>query len=55
MSDLYKQLSILGVDTKDEALAHTYLKKQEDIFGLDHVRTKEIALYFDEKGAVVPL
>ena len=54
VSDLYKQLSILGVDTKDEALAQMYIKKQVDIFGLDHFRTKEVALYFDEKGVVVP-
>lgn len=54
VSDLYKQLSILGVDTKDESLAQTYLKKQMDIFGLAHPKTKDIALYFDENGAVVP-
>lgn len=55
VSDLYKQLAILGIDTKDEALTNVYLKKQIAIFGLDHPRTKEIFHYLDEKGLDIPM
>lgn len=55
ISDLYKQLTLLGVDTKDEALTTTYLKKHTSTFGLDHFRTKEIMLYLDEKEVVLPI
>ncbi|MBX9805726.1 MAG: hypothetical protein K2Y18_08255 [Alphaproteobacteria bacterium] len=55
VSHLYKQLAILGADTKDEPLVHTYLKKQVDIFGLDHFRTKEVLIYLDERGIIAPM
>lgn len=54
VSDLYKQLAILGVDTANEALTHTYLKKQMATFGLEHPKTKEIMIYLDKKGLVLP-
>jgi len=54
VSDLYKQLAILGVDSIDEALTHIYLKKQMDVFGLDHPRTREIMVYLDERGLALP-
>jgi tetratricopeptide (TPR) repeat protein len=54
VSDLYKQLAILGVDTKNEVLTHIYFKKQVDVFGLDHARTTDILLYLDKKGLALP-
>ena len=54
VSELYKQLAILGVDTKDEVLAHTYIKKQISTFGLNHPRTKEIMAYIAGRGLAVP-
>lgn len=54
VSDLYKQLALLGVDTKDEGLTHIYFKKQVDVFGIDHPRVKDILLYLDKKGLVLP-
>jgi hypothetical protein len=39
---------------KDESLKFNYLKKQMDLFGLDHPRTQEIMQYLDEKGLVLP-
>jgi hypothetical protein len=54
VSELYKQLAILGVDAIDEALTHTYLKKQMAVFGLDHPKTKEIILYLDRMGLALP-
>lgn len=55
VSELYKCLSILGVDTNDETLTHTYLKNQLAIFGLDHPKTKETLLYLDAKGVRIPI
>jgi len=54
VSELYKQLVMLGVDTKDEVLAHTYIKKQISIFDLNHPRTKEMMVYLTERGLVLP-
>ena len=54
VSDLYKQLALLGVDTKDEVLTHTYLKKHVSTFDLNHPRTKEIIAYFTERGLALP-
>lgn len=47
VSDLYKDLAILGVDMEDEALTHKYLNAHTKTFGLDHPRTKEIFHYLD--------
>lgn len=54
VSDLYKSLVILGVDSKDETLIHVYLKKQLEVFGPEHPRTKEILLYCDEHQVKLP-
>ena len=54
VSELYKQLAILGIDSTDEALTNTYLKKQMVVFGLDHPKTRDIIHYLDKKGLVVP-
>ncbi len=50
VSDLYKQLAILGMDAPDEALTHMYLKKHIKVFGLDHPGTLAITVYADERG-----
>ena len=55
VSELYKLLSILGVDIKDEGLTHTYFKKQLELFGLDHAKTQEIIMYLDKRGLSLPL
>lgn len=55
VSELYKSLATLGVDMQDEALTQKYLDKQIEVFGLDHPKTKEISLYFDKKGFILPL
>lgn len=55
VSELYKMLAILGADTKDEALTHTYFKKQQSVFGLDHLKTQELVVYVDEQGLSLPL
>lgn len=47
VSDLYKELTILGIEMKNEELAQKYLKAHTEIFGLDHPRTKEIFHYLD--------
>ena len=39
----------------NEDLAKIYLKKQLDTFGMDHPKSKDIALYYDEKGVVLLL
>lgn len=54
VSELYKQLAILGVDIKDEGLTHDYLKKHMKAFGLEHHRSKAIILYLDKKGLILP-
>jgi len=54
VSELYKSLATLGIDTKDESLTHAYFKKQVDTFGLDHPKTKDILLCLDKKGLVLP-
>ncbi len=50
VSELYKQLAILGADTRDDTLTRTYYKKHQTIFGFGHPRMKEMALYLDKKG-----
>ena len=55
VSDLYKNLAILGADMRDEELTNIYLKKQMAVFGLDHFRTKEIMRYLDERELVLPM
>ncbi|OJW46991.1 MAG: hypothetical protein BGO67_09855 [Alphaproteobacteria bacterium 41-28] len=54
VSDLYKELAILGAEIKDEALVHKYLKAHIDTFGKMHPRTKEILLYLDQNRLTVP-
>jgi len=49
VSDLYKELAMLGTDLKDEELTNKYLKAHTKTFGLDHPRTKEIFHYLDER------
>lgn len=55
VSELYKQLAILGVDMRDDALSHTYFKKHQILFDFAHPRMKEMTLYLDEKGVEVVL
>lgn len=54
VSDLYKQLALLGIDSTDETLTHIYLQKQIGTFGLDHPKTKEALIYLDERGLPLP-
>lgn len=54
VSKLYKQLAILGVDAKDEVLTHEYVKKHVALFDLNHPSTKEIMVYLNEKGLIIP-
>ncbi len=54
VSELYKLLAILGVELKDEALTHTYLRKHLEIFGVDHHNSNEIMIYLDDKGLTLP-
>ncbi len=50
ISDLYKELAMLGVDLKDEELTNKYLKAHTKTFGLDHSRTKEIFHFLDKRN-----
>jgi tetratricopeptide (TPR) repeat protein len=54
VSELYKQLVILGVHSHDESLIHTYLDKLNTVFGLDHDSTKNTILYLDQRKAQLP-
>ena len=54
VSFLYKQLALLGVSLKDDALTHIYLKKHLKTFGFQHPRTQEIIDYLDRKGLPIP-
>ena len=53
VSELYVALSLLGQKLKDEHIRQKYLKAHIDTFGLDHPRTKELLVAFDESGAPV--
>ena len=53
VSELYKQLAMLGIDAREEELARDYIKKLVKVFGLNHNRTQEVILYADEKGLVL--
>lgn len=53
VSELYKLLAIIGLDTKDESLAQEYLKKQITTFGLNHPNTLEIITYADKRGLML--
>ncbi|MBP6952011.1 MAG: hypothetical protein KBD36_02705 [Alphaproteobacteria bacterium] len=55
VSDLYKDLVILGAKMKDEAIVHEYLKAHIQTFGHIHSRTKEILLFLNQNGLTVPL
>ena len=55
VSEVYKLLAILGADSRDEGLTHTYFKKQLELFGLEHPKTQEIILYLDKNGLSLPL
>ncbi|MBA3814345.1 MAG: hypothetical protein H0X26_07655 [Alphaproteobacteria bacterium] len=54
VSDLYKELALLGIEMKEDGLTHKYLKTHIDTFGRSHPRTQEILLALDKKGLVVP-
>lgn len=54
VSDLYKELAILGAKMKDEYIIHKYLGEHLKVFGHDHPRTLEILQYLDKKGISVP-
>ncbi len=54
VSDLYKDLAILGADMKDERLAHKYLNLHISNFGIDHPRTEQILKHLDQLGLPVP-
>ncbi len=54
VSELYKMLATLGMDTQDEFLIHTYSKKQLDTFGPNHPKTIEISTHLDQKKVLVP-
>lgn len=55
VSDLYKDLVILGAKMRDEAIVHEYLKAHIQTFGRMHPRTKEILLFLNQNGLTVPL
>ena len=55
VSDLYKDLVILGAKMRDEAIVHEYLKAHIQTFGRIHPRTKEILLFLNQNGLAVPL
>ena len=55
VSDLYKDLVILGAKMMDEAIVHEYLKAHIQTFGRMHPRTKEILLFLNQNGLTVPL
>lgn len=54
VSDLYKELALLGIDMKDDGLTHKYLKAHINIFGHSHPRTQEILHALDGHGLVAP-
>ncbi|MDP3441510.1 MAG: hypothetical protein Q8T08_01510, partial [Ignavibacteria bacterium] len=54
VSDLYKELAILGAKIKNEALVHKYLNAHIHTFGHSHPRTEEIILYLDKAGIGIP-
>lgn len=53
VSDLYKELTILGVKMKDEKCVHKYLNAHINLFGQTHFRTKEILHYLGEQNFLV--
>lgn len=55
VSDLYKELALLGISLKDDGLTHHYLKAHIDTFGQAHPRTQEILHMLDKNGLVAPL
>lgn len=55
VSELYKQLAILGADMKDEVLSHNYIKKLTSTFDLNHPSIKEVFVVLAERGLAVPL
>ncbi|MBP9776752.1 MAG: ATP-binding protein [Alphaproteobacteria bacterium] len=55
VSELYKEMVILGARMKDEAIVHEYLKAHIQTFGRMHPRTKEILLFLNQNGLTVPL
>ncbi|MBA3814323.1 MAG: hypothetical protein H0X26_07545 [Alphaproteobacteria bacterium] len=55
VSDLYKELALLGIELKDEGLSQKYLKAHMDTFGRLHPRTQEILLSLDKNRLVAPL
>lgn len=54
VSELYKELAILGATLKDEELVHKYLNAHIHTFGHSHPRTQEIILYLDKEGVGIP-
>ena len=54
VSDLYKELALLGIELKHDGLTHKYLKAHITFFGRSHPRTQEILHALDQKGLVVP-
>ena len=54
VSDLYKELALLGIYMKDDGLTHKYLKAHINIFGHSHPRTQEILHALDGHGLVTP-
>lgn len=54
LSDLYKELALLGIAMKDDGLTYKYLKAHMNIFGHSHPRTQEILQSLDKNGLVAP-
>lgn len=54
VSDLYKELAILGAAMKDEGITHKYLNAHIETFGIDHPRTEQILKHLDQLGLPVP-
>lgn len=55
VSDLTRNLAILGAKLKDDEITHTYLKKHIKTFGLDHPGTVAIVAYLDQHNLPIPL
>ncbi|MBP9674328.1 MAG: hypothetical protein KBD63_04465 [Bacteriovoracaceae bacterium] len=54
VSELYRDLALLGIRMKDEALVHEYLKNHIQTFGRTHPRTKEILTVLAQNRLPLP-
>ncbi len=54
VSQLYKQMALLGFETHDEKLTHKYLEKLMTVFGVNHYATQNVVLFLDEHRVPLP-